>query len=72
MREHPTTGIVFRKLGQPWPRAAYSGKHIFISGLLCPRCGTDLHAMVPRSAARLVTRGNLEMLLRNTADCRHD
>ncbi len=72
MREQPTAGVLFRKLGQPWPRSAYSGKHIFVSGLLCPRCGSNLHAMVPRSVARQVTRSNLELLMRSANSCCHD
>jgi hypothetical protein len=64
--------VLFRKLGQPWPRIAYSGKHIFVSGLLCPRCGVALHALVPRSAEAVVNRSNLEELLRAVPSCRHD
>jgi len=30
-----TEAVLFRRVGQPWPRIAYSGKHIFVSGLLC-------------------------------------
>ena len=67
-----TDSVLFRKLGQPWPRVAYSGKHVFISGLLCPRCGIALHALVPRSAVRVVNKGNLEELLRAAKVCRHD
>ena len=73
MREPPgADGVIFRKLGQPWPRTAYSGKHVFVSGLLCPRCGTALHAMVPPSEERLITRSGLEVLLRIAPMCRHD
>ena len=64
--------VLFRKLGQPWPRIAYSGKHIFVSGLLCPRCGAALHALVPRSAEAIVNKSNLEQLLRAASSCRHD
>ena len=64
--------VLFRKLGQPWPRIAYSGKHIFVSGLLCPRCGVALHALVPRSAEAIVNKSNLEQLLRAASSCRHD
>lgn len=73
MRQSATSdSVLFRKLGQPWPRIAYSGKHVFVSGLLCPRCGAALHAMVPRSAERIVTKSNLEVLLRNAPTCRHE
>lgn len=64
--------VLFRKVGQPWPQIAYSGKHVFISGLLCPRCGVPLHALVPRSALAIVNRSNLEELLCAAAGCRHD
>ena len=67
-----TDSVLFRKLGQPWPRVAYSGKHVFVGGLLCPRCGAALHALVPRSAERIVTKSNLEILLRTASACRHD
>ena len=67
-----TEAVLFRRVGQPWPRIAYSGKHIFVSGLLCPRCGVALHALVPRSAEYVVNRSNLEALLRNAPSCRHD
>jgi hypothetical protein len=71
----PGTGaeaVLFRKVGQPWPRVAYSGKHVFVSGLLCPRCGAALHALVPRSAENIVNKHNLEELLRAGTSCRHD
>ena len=72
VRQPPSVeSVMFRKLGDPWPRVAYSGKHIFVSGLHCPRCGASLHALVPRCAERVVTRGNLEVLLRGSPSCRH-
>jgi hypothetical protein len=64
--------VLFRKVGQPWPQVAYSGKHVFVGGLLCPRCGVPLHALVPRSALAVVNRSNLEELLSAAAGCRHD
>lgn len=64
--------MLFRKVGQPWPRIAYSGKHVFVSGLLCPRCGASLHALVPRSAEYVVNKSNLEALLSTSVTCRHD
>ena len=64
--------MLFRKVGQPWPRVAYSGKHIFVSGLLCPLCGVALHALVPRSAEYVVNKSNLEALLRAGTSCRHE
>jgi hypothetical protein len=64
--------VLFRKVGQPWPRVADSGKHVFVSGLLCPRCGAALHALVPRSAENIVNKNNLEELLRAGTNCRHE
>lgn len=64
--------VLFRKVGQPWPRVAYTGKHVFVSGLLCPRCGVALHALVPRTAEHVVNKGNLEGLLRRAPNCRHE